>query len=120
MSRRADRHEETVDQRVRLLEDDADRIDEGIASVRADISDKVGHLRGTAQTWIDGVKFEVRGQVDSIHADIADIRADVKAFADECRERDERTRKLLTGLLVSIVTLCVTVTVGVLVALGGG
>ena len=92
----------SADIRVRLLEEDLDRTEERMA-----------HDKNTLRQLVDGFRFEIQNEV-------AGIRTDMRDGFRECEERDDRTRKLLTGLLVSIVTLCVTVTVGVLVALGGG
>lgn len=103
-----------------MLEDDLDRAEERIVVAKQELDDKIQHTKNTARTLVEGVKFEMREQITGIRAEVAGLRTEMHDFADECRERDDRTRKLLTGLLVSIVTLCVTVTVGVLVALGGG
>ena len=115
-----DRRDEAVDMRVRLLEDDLDRTEENVVAAKADLDDKIQHTKNTARTLVEGVKFDMGAQIAGLRAEMHEWRNETRAFAKECEERDDRTRKLLTGLLVSIVTLCVTVTVGVLVALGGG
>jgi hypothetical protein len=113
MSRRGDRQGEPTDTRVRLLEDDLDRAEENIVTAKRELNDQISHTKNTARTLVESVKVDLTTRFIT-------LEADVRAGFAECEQRDNQTRKLLTGLLVSIVTLCVTVTVGVLVALGGG
>jgi hypothetical protein len=120
MSRQQSRHDLAPEMRVRLLEDDLDRTEENVVEAKRDLDDKIQHTKNTARTLVESVKVDLTTQLASLRAEMMEWRVETRAFAQECEDRDDRTRKLLTGLLVSIVTLCVTVTVGVLVALGGG
>ena len=120
MSRPTNRAGLDPDIRVRMLEEDMDRAEERVAEAKDLLDGKIEHAKRNATMALEGVKLGLGQQVDAIHADFHELRQEMKAGFRECEDRDDRTRKLLTGLLVSIVTLCVTVTVGVLVALGGG
>lgn len=102
MSRHSDRSDLDMAIRVRLIDDDLDRVES-----------QATHDKNTLRTLIDGVKYELT-------AEMTGMRKDMTEGFRECEARDDATRKLLTGLLISIVTLCVTVTAGVLVAVGGG
>lgn len=95
--------------RIRLAEDDLDRVESSIE-----------HAKGTMRTLVDAVKLELTNDMAGIRSDMGSMRTDMHQGFRECEARDDATRKLLTGLLISIVTLCVTVTAGVLVAVGGG
>jgi hypothetical protein len=120
MSRQQARHDLATDMRVRLLEDDLDRTEENVVAAKQDLDDKIQHTKNTARTLVESVKVDLGLQITGVRNDMSGLRGEMLAGFRECEDRDNSTRKLLTGLLVSIVTLCVTVTVGVLVALGGG
>ena len=110
----------TTDIRVRLLEDDLDKAEEKIVVAKRELDDQIKHTKNTARTLVDSLKYDMKEQLIGFRTEMVGLRAEMMTGFAECEGRDNQTRKLLTGLLVSIVTLCVTVTVGVLVALGGG
>ena len=120
MSRRGDRAGESPEVRTRMLEDDLDRAEENIVTAKRELEGKVEHAKRNATLALEGVKMSLGQQITDLRGEFAGLRAEMITGFKECEDRDDQTRKLLTGLLVSIVTLCVTVTVGVLVALGGG
>ena len=113
MSRPNNRGDLPPDTRVRMLEEDMDRAEEKVVEAKRELDGKIAHAKNNATMALDGVKADFNDRFNRLES------AMLKGFA-ECEERDDRTRKLLTGLLVSIVMLCVATTAGVLVALGGG
>ena len=120
MSRTSNRRDMSPDVRVQLLEEDLDKAEENIVVAKRELNDQIVHTKNTARTLVEGVKVDVKEQLNGFRAEIVSLRTEMHLGFEQCEQRDNQTRKLLTGLLVSIVTLCVTVTVGVLVALGGG
>lgn len=100
------------DTRVRMLEEDMDRAEEKVIEAKTELDGKIAHAKSNATIALEAVKIDFKDQFAKLEKKVD------KGFA-ECEERDERTRRLLTGLLVSIVMLCVATTAGVLVALGG-
>lgn len=101
MSRSQERQGIDDPTRIRLLETDADALEQ-----------RIGHDRNTLKTELVALKVEVQ-------AAQAELRKEMTAGFKECSDDNDGLRRLLTGLLIAIVTTSITIVATVLITAGG-
>ena len=108
MSRRADRHGEQPEVRIRMLEDDMDRVD-----------DQIVHSKNTARTLIESLRVEFTEKLAGLRETLSKDAEEARAEAKEAKAESAGQRKLLVGILISVMTIAIGIALQVLVFRGG-
>lgn len=108
MSRQQDRGDLPPEVRIRMAEDDLDRVDQRFE--QADVALK--HAKGNQDFALKAMdaKYEVR-------FDRMDVR--IEKFETETEGKVDSNRRILVGVLVSTLSVAIAITVQVLVMRGG-
>lgn len=109
MSRQADRRGHEVEVRVSWLEEDMDRVDKHFEETTGQIIHKATNLN----TALKGLS----AQFDQFRAE---HKAEMKELREETAEEIGGNRKLMTGLLVSMLLAAVSFATVIITMRGGG
>ena len=120
MSRQADRRGEELGVRVSWLESDLDRVDEEFTRTK----EAVTHAKTNLNMALQGLEIRVKEHTNKLESKLDQIVHEHKA---EMRELEDKTstevggnRKLMTGLLVSMLLAAVSFISVVITMRGGG
>ena len=91
-----------------MLEDDMDRAD-----------DQNLHTKNTARTLVEALRAEFTEKLTDLRAHLSREAEEARAEAKEAKAESEGQRKLLVGILVSVMTIAIGIALQVLVFRGG-
>lgn len=109
MSRQQDRRDLEPTVRIRMAEDDLDRMDE-----------KVAHNRNNADMAMKGLDLKFDRAITIVADDFAKLETKFDQLEEKTETKVDGSRKVMVGVLISTLSVAIAIVAQVLVMRGGG
>lgn len=116
MSRQQERGDLPPEVRIRMAEDDLDRVDQRFETADAALK----HARGNVEIQVQATdrKHEVRA--DRIEQNVERLGTKFEQLENEIDEKVDGNRKVMVGVLISTLSVAIAIVAQVLIMRGGG